>query len=97
VPSARAIARLVPPGAPVTTGPTQIFAAISALAAGESIDLQGTASALDYDLATGEAPSDFALLCPDVDAAGRARGEDVESGVVYRAKEQRVEGTMRCP
>ena len=52
--------------------------------------------ALDFDLATGEAPSDFALVCPDVGADGSAAG-DLESGVYYRAATKRIEGKVRCP
>ena len=33
----------------------------------------------------------------ELDAQGRASGEDVESGVVYRAKLRRSEGTLTCP
>ena len=94
---ARAFEHLVPPGRPIEVGPTQVFDALTVLAAGGRIDLQGTQSTLDFDLATGEAPSDFALLCARVDGDGGANGEDVESGVVGRARARRIEGTMRCP
>jgi branched-chain amino acid transport system substrate-binding protein len=94
---AGAFGRLVPPGEPIEVGPTHVFDALRLLAAGRTIDLQGAASGLDFDRATGEAPSDFALLCPAVDGAGRATGADVESGVVFRARSRRVEGRMDCP
>jgi ABC-type branched-subunit amino acid transport system substrate-binding protein len=90
---AAGIARLVGPGPHVTTGPIDVFTAVSALTTGGAIDLQGTASGLDFDLATGEAPADFVLLCP----AERGPDDDTESGVVYRAREQTIEGTLRCP
>src|SRR5437867_1353066 len=62
---ARAFERLVPQtGArSIEVGPTQVFDALKALRNGGTIDLQGTQGQLDFDLATGEAPSDFALLC----------------------------------
>jgi ABC-type branched-subunit amino acid transport system substrate-binding protein len=94
---ARAIGRLVPPGEPVEVGPTRLFDALKLLAAGRNVDVQGTASDLDFDLATGEAPSDFALRCAAVDAEGRANGDQIEPGVVFRARTGRVEGTLRCP
>ena len=94
---ARAFSRLVPPGAPIDVGPTGVFDAITALSKGGSIDLQGTQSDLDFDLTTGEAPTDFALLCAAVDVKGRADGHDVESGVVYRARTHSIDGVMRCP
>jgi hypothetical protein len=94
---ARAFERLVPPGITVDVGPVQVFDALAALARGAQVNLEGTATSLDFNLATGEATSDFSLMCPARDAAGRWKRESVESGVVFRAASQRVEGTMRCP
>ncbi len=94
---ARAFARLVPPGRPIEVGPTPVFDALTVLATGGTIDLEGTQSALDFDLTTGEAPSDFALLCAAIDRDGGANGEDVESGVVFRSAPRRIEGAPRCP
>jgi serine/threonine protein kinase/ABC-type branched-subunit amino acid transport system substrate-binding protein len=92
----RAIARLVPPGRPVDVGPEGIFEAYSTLRRGENIDLNGATGSLDFDLATGEAPFDHAVLCIGVDRAGAA-SESVESGVVFRSAMNRLEGTPRCP
>ncbi len=94
---ARAFERLVPPGHPIEIGPTNLFDALKLLVAGGRIDLQAAASGLDFDLTTGEAPSDFAILCASVSADGRAGGEDIESGVVFRATKRRFEGTLHCP
>jgi serine/threonine protein kinase len=94
---ARAFARLVPPGKPIEVGPTSVLEALGLLRSGQHIDLEGTQSGLDFDLSTGEAPADFALLCPGIDANGSASGDDIESGAVYLAKMRRSEGTMRCP
>jgi len=93
----RAVARLVPPGKSIEVGPSHVFDALTALARDGRIDLLGTQSSLDFDLATGEVPFDFALLCAAVGPDGRATPDSVESGVVYRAKTGRIEGTMRCP
>ncbi len=93
---ARAFARLVPTGDPIEVGPNGLFDGISALAAGRSIDLRGASSPLDFDLTTGEARTDFALVCADVDGRGRAAG-DHESGVFYRTAMGVVEGSLRCP
>jgi hypothetical protein len=94
---ARAIGRLVPPGPTIEVGPTSIYEAITILTAGGRVDLNGVESALDLDLSTGEGPSDFALICADVDQAGHASGEDLESGVVFRAKTHILEGVLHCP
>jgi hypothetical protein len=87
----------VPPGRPIDVGPTGVFDAITALSKGEQIDLQGAAGDLDFDLSNGEAPADFDLLCAEIDASGSATGHDVESGLVYRARTQSVEGALHCP
>ena len=94
---ARDFSRLVPPGKAIEVGPTSVLDALSVLRSGGGIDLEGAATGLDFDLATGEADCDFALLCPGVRKDGRASGEDVESGAVYRAKSGRSEGVLRCP
>jgi ABC-type branched-subunit amino acid transport system substrate-binding protein len=93
---ARAIGRLVPPGAPVETGTTDLFGALTTLSRGGQIDLRGASGSLDFDLATGEAASDLALHCAALDRDTGAV-QDVESGVVFRAGASRAEGVLRCP
>jgi hypothetical protein len=93
---ADALGRLHAPGRAVATGPSDLFAAITALANGDAIDPHGPSGALDFDTATGERSVDFALLCAGIDREGRASG-DVESGLVFDAKTRSVRGTMRCP
>ena len=89
--------RLVGPGKSIEAGPTGIFDALDALSLGGTIDLEGIAGGLDFDLSTGEAPADFALLCPNIDAHGRVDGEDVEPGYNYLAKEHQTKGALNCP
>jgi hypothetical protein len=91
----RAIARLVPPGLRIESGPTDVLAALTALSHGERIDLVGASGALDFDVATGETSSDFALVCAQPGADGR-RAADVESGVVFRTDRRTVEGELHC-
>jgi branched-chain amino acid transport system substrate-binding protein len=64
---ARAIRRLVPPGEPVEVGPAGIYPALNVLAAGGTIDLQGTLTSLDFDPVSGDATADFALFCLSAD------------------------------
>jgi hypothetical protein len=92
----RAIGRLVPPGKPIDVGPASIFEAYSALRRNERIDLVGATGSLDFNLETGEIPFDYAVLCPDIDSAGRAVGA-IESGVVFRSAAGVLEGTLHCP
>ncbi len=93
---ARTFARLVPPGRTTEVGPENTIEALGVLRSGGSIDLEGAQSGLDFDLTSGEAPSDFALLCPSVGPDGGASGDGVESGAVYRAKSRRTEGAIHC-
>ncbi len=93
---ARALTRLMPPGKPVDVGPADIFDAYKTLAAGKNIDLDGAIGKLDFDVETGEAPVDMAILCVNVDHEGRAF-DTVESGLVYDAATKKLTGAMRCP
>jgi branched-chain amino acid transport system substrate-binding protein len=94
---ARGFARLVPPGKALEVGPTNVLEAFAILGGGGRFDLEGAASGLDFDLATGEAPSDFTLLCAAPAKNGKPSGQDAETGAVYRAKTGRTEGTFQCP
>jgi hypothetical protein len=94
---ARAFARLVPPGHPTDVGPSSILDALTVLSSGGSIDLQGVASNLDFDLARGEETSDYRVFCAGVDARGTPTGEDVPAGVAFNARLRRVEGSLGCP
>jgi hypothetical protein len=49
-----------------------------------------TTTTLDFDLDTGEATADFDVFCAT--ASGK-----VPSGLVYRTREQKLEGKLRCP
>ena len=93
---ARALPRLLPPGEPIEVGPGGIYPAFHALASGKTIDLQGTASTLDFDLETGDAPADFALYCLSPGNDG-APARQVESGLVFELRTRRVTGSLRCP
>jgi len=93
---ARSIARLLPPGQPIDVGPTGILDAFTALGEGRNIDLDGAATRLDFDMATGNTASDFAVLCVTTDERGVA-DDDIESGLVWRATTRRLEGRMSCP
>ncbi len=93
---AGAIERLIPPGRRVESGPTDLFDALTELSQGKHVDLDGPSGSLDFNPKTGESASDFALLCPALDAQGAA-SHDVESGVVFRAGAKGAEGKMKCP
>jgi serine/threonine protein kinase/ABC-type branched-subunit amino acid transport system substrate-binding protein len=89
---ARAIARLVPPGAPIEVGPAGIYPALNALARGDAIDLQGTLTTLDFDPNTGDATAEFALRCLSPGDAGT-----FESETRFDAATSAMTGPGACP
>jgi tRNA A-37 threonylcarbamoyl transferase component Bud32 len=91
-----AVSRLLPPGKPIDVGPSAIFDAINELASGRNIDLNGATGRLDFDVETGDAPVDLAVLCADVDAHGVATSVR-ESGLMYDATSRSLRGTLHCP
>jgi serine/threonine protein kinase len=93
---ARALPRLQPPGEPIDVGPAGIYQAFSLLGSGKGIDLDGTTTSLDFDPETGDATADFAVYCLTPGRDG-ALPQPVESGLVYRARSRKLEGTLRCP
>jgi branched-chain amino acid transport system substrate-binding protein len=93
---ARAFEQLGPPGLPVEVGLSGIFDAHGALRAGKKVDVMGATGALDFDLATGETPFDYAILCAGTDERGRAM-DGIESGLVYSASTASLHGAMKCP
>jgi serine/threonine protein kinase len=91
---ARAIPRLQG-GTPVDVGPGGIYAALGALGRGESIDLRGTVTTLDFDEATGDAPATYAVFCFKPDANGHLA--PAESGLSFAGKTGEPSGELRCP
>ena len=91
---ARAIPRLKG-GAPIDVGPAGIYAAVAALGRGENIDLRGTATSLDFDEATGDAPARFAAFCFRAGPDGKLGPG--ESGFFFDSQTGRATGEPRCP
>jgi branched-chain amino acid transport system substrate-binding protein len=84
--------KLVPPGPLVDVGPAGIATALHDLAQG-GIDFNGASGPLDFDLTTGEAPSDIQVWClPKDPGTGQAQSA-VPSGVYYDAKTAGLAGT----
>jgi tRNA A-37 threonylcarbamoyl transferase component Bud32 len=93
---ARAIPRLLPPGEPIEVGAGKIFAVLDALRQGRNVDLAGTATTLDFDLATGDAMGDVLLDCERF-SPERGALEAEEIPVVYRASSRTWSGRVECP
>ena len=92
---AGSVKRLVGGPTHVEVGPAKVLEALGVLGGGGSIDLQGAASDLDFDLATGESPTDHVILCVGTDVKGSPT--PIESGLVWDAKTGKLHGTMKCP
>jgi tRNA A-37 threonylcarbamoyl transferase component Bud32 len=92
----RGIGQLVPPGVPIDVGGASTYKAFGALRAGQSIDLNGAGTPLDFDLGTGETRADYAVYCAHTDARGNV-DDAMESGMRYSAKKGALDGEMRCP
>jgi serine/threonine protein kinase/ABC-type branched-subunit amino acid transport system substrate-binding protein len=90
---ARGMMRLVPPGPNVDVGALDLDRAFHLLAGGSNIDLNGAATALDFDTKTGDPMEDVELLCYVDRAAAGALGD----GAVYHARTATMTGTLRCP
>jgi hypothetical protein len=93
---AAAVSRLIPPGKPIDVGPTRIYEAIDALRHGGNIDLNGAGNPLDYDLTTGESPTDYVIQCVGIGDDGAA-SDGIESGMRLDAHTRDLKGTLRCP
>ena len=76
-----------------TVGKDAITAAYQTLLAGNAIDYNGASGPLDYDLTTGDAPSDIQIWCVPLangaPAAGRPSGS-----TFYRASDNSLQGRL---
>jgi ABC-type branched-subunit amino acid transport system substrate-binding protein len=90
---ARAIPLLAGPGKAIDVGATGIFEATNVLRAGSPIALTGTVGRLAFD-SSGDRIIDFSVFCF---RAANGRAEIVDSGMLYRGGEHRLEGELRCP
>jgi branched-chain amino acid transport system substrate-binding protein len=89
------MAKLVPPMAtPLDVGSGGINQAFTTLGAGQKIDFNGASGPLNFDLKTGEAPSDIQVWCFTV-SAGAANGFK-DSGLYFDAASGKMTGTLVC-
>ncbi|AKV00991.1 Branched-chain amino acid ABC transporter, amino acid-binding protein [Labilithrix luteola] len=85
-------AKIVPPGPTLNVGSNQINTAFQMLLAGQSFDFVGASGPLDYDLATGEAPSDMLIWCLPSDGTKALPGITTEQ--YYDAAGKTMSGTL---
>jgi ABC-type branched-subunit amino acid transport system substrate-binding protein len=82
---AAGLSRLVPPGDKVDPGQNNINGVLQKLASSETakVDYDGASGPLDFDLATGEAPSDIRLWC--IGKTGGVEAPTQNTGVIWLA------------
>lgn len=92
---AEGLKRLIPPGPLLDVGGGQMNQAFSLLQNGDSADFNGASGPLDFDVDSGEAPSDIQVWCIPADATGKA-GAARSSGMYYDATNGKLKGTIGC-
>jgi serine/threonine-protein kinase len=90
---ARALGRLGGGEAAIDVGPGGILEATAALQRGQSIDLEGVMTLLDFDPQTGDPTVDMRIACV---RNGRTAVTLAPSGLRWDRKDRRVTGTLAC-
>ncbi|WP_050433214.1 ABC transporter substrate-binding protein [Chondromyces crocatus] len=90
---ASGLAKMVPPGQLVNAGVDSLSTTFSLLGRGESIDFNGASGPLDFNVETGEAPSDIQIWCMPANANGVAQS-NVFSGMYLSATSGSLTGTI---
>jgi branched-chain amino acid transport system substrate-binding protein len=86
---ARGLARTVG-GTPIVVGKQGLNQAFSVLSTDASIDFDGASGPLDWDLTTGEAPSDIVIWCiPNTGA------NPIQSGKIFSAEQGNITGVFK--
>ena len=83
-------------GAPINVGPTQLNTAYATLTGGGTIDFNGASGPLNFNLATGEAPSDITVWCLGVDPNTNKTIFNDSTGETYNATSNQLSGTFSC-
>jgi branched-chain amino acid transport system substrate-binding protein len=87
------LGKLVGGATAVQVGPGAFEDTFARLAGGETFNFEGASGPLDFNVATGEAPSDYQVGCLPKDATGFASGM-VASGQYFSAVQSRLVGSV---
>jgi branched-chain amino acid transport system substrate-binding protein len=90
---AKALRREVPPGTAMGVGADSINPIFKILESGKNIDFDGASGPLDFDLSTGDAPSDIQLWCLPKDPSGNASAAQ-NSGEFFDATTGKIAGSI---
>lgn len=82
----------------VDVGSAALARGMTAMLGGQKVDFNGASGPLDFDLAKGEAPSDYSVWCVknDPNNAGKFTFQEV-AGTSYSARTQTLSGNYDCP
>lgn len=81
----------------IAVGTAALSKGMNAMLAGEKVDFNGASGPLDFDLATGEAPSDYSVWCVKVDPNNQKRVFEEAAGLSYSATDGKLVGAFNCP
>lgn len=85
--------KMVPPGALTPVGTASLNATFTTLGTGAGIDFDGASGPLNFDVLTGEAPSDVQIWCLPKDGGGNALAGKA-SGLFFNAATSALEGSI---
>jgi branched-chain amino acid transport system substrate-binding protein len=91
---AKGLAKLIPPGTQIDSGPNALNDAFTTLKTGNNIDFNGASGPLDFDLNTGEASADIDIWCIVRDSNKNPVFKS--SGQYYDAVKKQLAGTSAC-
>jgi branched-chain amino acid transport system substrate-binding protein len=90
---AAGLKKLVPPGTEIPVGAESINPAFKQLEAGKNIDFDGASGPLNFDVTTGDAPSDIQIWCLPADPQGKAASAQ-NSGLYFDAASGKLSGAV---
>jgi ABC-type branched-subunit amino acid transport system substrate-binding protein len=92
---AKGLARMAGASPRIDVGPASISQGIQAMVDGRTVNFNGASGPLDFDVATGEAPSDYSIFCVRFDDMGVPYYFD-STGETYSAEQKKLVGTFKC-
>jgi ABC-type branched-subunit amino acid transport system substrate-binding protein len=81
----------------IDVGPVALKDGFESMLKAEKVDFNGASGPLDFDPATGEAPSDYGIWCVKLDPQTSKPIFEEATGQSYSAKDAKLVGTFACP
>ena len=94
---AKGLTKLTGGTSKVDVGTSNLKAGLEAARKAEALEFNGAGGPLDFDPATGEAPSDFAVWCVRVDPNDSKFIFENATGMKWNYATNALEGTYACP